>query len=190
MFPIESFRNTLTKLVGILRQHDVPFHLTGGVTSITYGEPRMTQDIDLVVDNAATAMKISELLDAFAYSGFLLDETAVRTGVRDCRLFQLLDTSESLKLDIYPRELIAGELSRSESREVFAGLFLPVASLPDAAVSKLIWVSKGSHKNRRDIRQIVSRATAAQLQLINSLASDLGLTALLGEILAESNEIE
>lgn len=190
MFPIESFRNTLTKAIRILRQYEVPFHLTGGVTSITYGEPRMTQDIDIVVDNAATALKVSELVEAFANSGFLLDEKAVRMSVRDRRLFQLLDTTESLKLDIYPRELIAGELTRSESREIFDGFFLPVASLPDAAVSKLIWVSKGSHKNRRDIRQIVSRATAAQLQLIHSLASELGLTELLAEILAESDEIE
>lgn len=190
MFPLESFRSTLAKFVAILRQHDIAFHLTGGVTSISYGEPRMTQDVDLVIDNEAARGKLSELLASFENSDFLFDESAVRNGVHNHRMFQLLDTQESLKLDVYPRELIPGELNRSESREVFEGLHLPVASLPDAAVSKLIWVSKGSHKNRRDIRKIAGRATASQIQVINSLADGLGLTELLAEILAESDEIE
>lgn len=150
----------------------------------------MTQDVDLVIDNEAARGKLSELLASFEDSDFLFDESAVRNGVHDHRMFQLLDTQESLKLDVYPRELIPGELSRSESREVFEGLHLPVASLPDAAVSKLIWVSKGSHKNRRDIRKIAGRATAPQVQMIDLLADGLGLTELLAEILAESDEIE
>ena len=68
-------------------------------------------------------------------------------------MFQLLDNVEALKLDIYPRELIAGELDRSCLVEVFAGVEFPVASRADVA-SKLVWISKGSHKSRRDLRQI------------------------------------
>jgi hypothetical protein len=37
------------------------------------------------------------------------------------------------------------------------GLTLPVASRPDLVLSKLIWISKGSHKSRRDLRQIMLR---------------------------------
>ena len=91
---------------------------------------------------------------------------------------------------IYPKELIEGELTRSEVREVFPGLHLPVASLADAAVSKLIWVSKGSHKNRRDVRRIVSRATVTQQTRITDLASLVGLSQLLDEVLNEPDEIE
>jgi hypothetical protein len=69
-------------------------------------------------------------------------------------MFQLLDDVESLKLDIYPRELIEGELQRSVQLEVFEDLILPVVSRADAAESKLIWISKGSHKSRRDLRRI------------------------------------
>ncbi len=41
MFPIESFRKTLLKVVEILQPLQIPFHLTGGVTSVAYGEPRL-----------------------------------------------------------------------------------------------------------------------------------------------------
>ena len=51
MFPTSAFRETLGKAVRIFRQHDIRFHLTGGVASVFYGEPRLTQDIDIVIDN-------------------------------------------------------------------------------------------------------------------------------------------
>lgn len=51
MFPVEAFRNTLVKAVAILERYSIRFHLTGGITSVLYGEPRMTQDIDIVIDN-------------------------------------------------------------------------------------------------------------------------------------------
>jgi len=61
MYPAEIFRDTLSRLLAVLTRHAVRFHLTGGITSVAYGEPRMTQDIDLVVDNPALA----RCLDAF-----------------------------------------------------------------------------------------------------------------------------
>jgi len=190
VFPLESFRDSIAKIAEVLQRHDIAFHLTGGVTSIAYGEPRMTQDIDLVIDNTAAAYNIDKVIASLLEFEFLFDEEAVRKAVRDKRMFQLLDTHESLKLDIYPRELIAGELSRSEMHEVFAGVELPVASLPDAALSKLIWISKGSHKNRRDVRRIVSRATSVQRTTIDKLVVEHQLKDLLSEVLAEPDEIE
>ncbi len=46
-------------------------------------------------------------------SDFLFGEETVRQAVAPGELFHLLDKTESLKLDIYPRELIPGELQRS-----------------------------------------------------------------------------
>ena len=65
-----------------------------------------------------------------------------------------LDRVESLKMDIYPRELVPGELDRSVLESVFDGEELPIASRTDVAISKLIWSSKGSPKSRRDFRKI------------------------------------
>jgi len=66
------------------------------------------------------------------------------------QLISLVDfMDEALKLDIYPRELIAGELSRSCLVEIFAGRRLPVVSRSDAAGAKFVWISKGSFKSRR-----------------------------------------
>ena len=61
MHQVEIFRPTLTRLVGVLNRVGVRFHLTGGVTAVAYGEPRMTQDLDLVIDSEAAKKGIPVL---------------------------------------------------------------------------------------------------------------------------------
>jgi hypothetical protein len=113
MFPVDAFRLTLGKAIAIFERHSIRFHLTGGITSVVYGEPRMTQDIDIVIDNRAIANELESFLASLKASDFMHDADEVRRAVANQAMFQLLDLEESLKLDIYPRELIPGELERS-----------------------------------------------------------------------------
>lgn len=189
MYPTELFRATLSRLLAILNHHHVRFHLTGGITSVAYGEPRMTQDIDIVVDNAPLAQSLPSFTAAVSQAGFVFDVAAVRRAVADRSMFQLFDMDEALKIDIYPREMIPGELSRSVLLEVFEGMPIPVVSRPDAAASKLAWSAKGSQKSRRDLRQLVRRMPAAERAELEKLSDVLRLRTLLGEILAEADEI-
>lgn len=189
MYPTEIFRDTLSRLLAILIGYGVRFHLTGGITSVAYGEPRMTQDIDIVVDNPALARCLDRFTAAATQAGFLLDADAIRQAVVERSMFQLFDIAEALKIDVYPREMIPGELSRSTQLEVFEGVMIPVVSRPDAAASKLVWASKGSHKSRRDLRQIVRLMPSAERPELDRLAELLGLEALLSTILLEVDEI-
>lgn len=189
MFPVEAFQSTLGKAVAIFSQLGIRFHLTGGVTSVLYGEPRMTQDIDIVVENDALANHLESFLILLKESDFLFDTASLRAAVDQLDMFQLFDDVEALKLDIYPRELIAGELDRSCMVEVFSGVQLPVVSRADAAAAKLIWISKGSHKSRRDLRQIYRTSADVDRQRIQELAKGLSLDSLLREVLNEPDEI-
>ena len=189
MFPVEAFQATLGKATEIFQRLGVRFHLTGGGTSVLYGEPRMTQDIDIVVDNQVLAEQLESFFRLLDTDDFLFDPPSVRRAVERREMFQLLDKVEALKLDIYPRELIAGELDRSCLIEVFAGVQLPVVSRVDAAAAKLVWISKGSHKSRRDLRQIYRTSSEADRQRIQGLAHQLVLKPLLDEVLGEPEEL-
>ncbi len=189
MFPIDAFRATLGKAVAIFERHAIRFHLTGGITTVVYGEPRMTQDIDIVIDNQAVARGLDVFIASLDESDFMYDAASVRRAVEQKGMFQLFDTTEALKLDVYPRELISGELDRSELVEVFDGMELPIASRADAAASKLIWIHKGSHKSRRDLRQMYRTGRDSDRASIRDLARQLGLESLLEEVLGESDEI-
>ena len=102
----------------------------------------------------------------------------------------MLDKKESLKLDVYVREMISGELDRSELQEVFDGVFFPVACHVDTAIAKLIWISKGSHKSRSDLRAMFRKASYQQRQAIRASAAERKLDSLLDEVLSESDHIE
>ncbi len=190
MFPIETFQSTLKKLADILNQQEIPFHLTGGVTSVAYSEPRMTQDIDIVVSNEKLSNNLEQVLTAFKASDFIFDERSIQIAVERRKMFQLLDGIESLKLDVYPRELIAGELDRSQEIELFEGVFYPIASRTDTAIAKLLWVDQGSHKSRRDLRHLFQNATEIEQEEIKQLSLEYEKLNLLNEVLAEQDEID
>ena len=106
---------------------------TRTLTGTAYGEPRMTQDIDVVIDPKTAKARVEQLLDSLAGSDFLFDAKDVRRAVATEDLFQLLDQAECLKLDIYPRKMIPGELDRGESLELSRGSLFrsyPASTLP------------------------------------------------------------
>lgn len=185
MFPVDAFQKTLEKFTAIAELCQLRFHLTGGVTSVTWGEPRMTQDIDIVVDPERLTAVLSEFLEELRQSDFLHNPDAVNRAVRDGQQFQLLDEQELLKLDVYPRELIPGELTRSQNVEIFDNCRMPLVSLVDAAVSKLFWIDAGSHKSRQDVQAILRIADEAQRLEIHRLARELNLSHVLSSVTTE-----
>jgi hypothetical protein len=190
VFNLVEFRDCLERAVSLLRTCEIRFLITGGAAAIAYGDPRTTQDIDLVIEGIAIQERLELFLAQLRQEKFLYNEQTVRTAVASRRQFQLLDTGSSLKLDLYPRELVPGALDRAVQVEIMPGLTLPVASRPDLVLSKLIWISKGSHKSRRDLRQIMLRVNTAETATIHSLAEQVGLRVLLDETLSEIDEVE
>jgi hypothetical protein len=73
--------------------------------------------------------------------------------------------------------------------ELFEGVFLPVVSRTDAAMSKLIWIGKGSQRSRRDFRSIFNSSDKKQQTEIRDQASGLQMSELLEQVLSEPDEI-
>lgn len=188
MYPIEIFQPTLTKLVELLNRFSIRFHLTGGITAVAYGEPRMTQDLDLVIDYDAARHNREPFLSALTQAGFHLELATARKALDGKVMFQVLDIEQALKLDLYPELSIPGELDRSVMAEVLPGVTLPIAARSDAALSKLICAVKGSHKSRRDLRQILRNANPEESAIVRRKATGMGLAEQLDRVLSEPEE--
>ena len=189
MFPTEGFQPTLAKVTAVLDHLRIRYHLTGGIASVAYGEPRMTQGVDLVLDSDRVLAVEAEFLGALARAGFHFSEPTARQAIASRHMFQLLDVDQVIKLDLYVRCLIPGELDRSVRTEVFPGVELPIASRADAALSKLIWIRHGSHRSRRDLRGLLAGATRDERGAVERAAGEMGLADLLAEVLDEPDEI-
>jgi Nucleotidyl transferase AbiEii toxin, Type IV TA system len=189
MFPTEGFQPTLSKLTPVLDRLRIRYHLTGGIAAVAYGEPRMTQDVDLVLDRDRVIEVEDEFLGALHRAGFHFGEQAARQAIASRQMFQLLDVDQVIKLDLYVRCLIPGELDRSVRTEIFPGVELPVACRADAALSKLVWIRHGSHRSRRDLRRILAGASRDELRTVEQTAGEMVLADLLAEVLNEQDEI-
>lgn len=190
MFPPEAFRPLLLQISELLRKRNIRFALTGGLVSAFFREPRYTQDADLVVSPDDLRAELPELLADLRQANYLFREEVVRDALKRGRSFQVIQLDEMLKLDFYPYELIPGELSRAQPDELFPGVVLPILSPPDVVASKIVWISKGSHKSRSDVRQMMRRMSPEQHADVRSYLLEFGLVDLLDEVLAEPDEID
>lgn len=190
MFSPDAFFPVLRRVADLLDQHRIRYQLTGGLVSVFYAEPRLTQDADLVVDPVRLRERLEPFIDDVLRLGYVANAATIRDAVNRGRQFQVIDSLECLKVALYPRELVEGALDRSIWVELAQGLVFPIASRPDVIASKLFWISKGSHKSRRDVRQLMLDITAEETAQAREFAESLKLTELLDEVLAEPDEID
>ena len=61
-------RNLFQIFISRLEKFQIPYFVTGAVASIIYGEPRLTHDIDLVVE--LDDEKVGDIIDAFPTDEF------------------------------------------------------------------------------------------------------------------------
>jgi hypothetical protein len=177
----EGLPETIDRITRILGSLGLRFHFTGGVAASYYGEPRLTQDLDLVIQLVADQPEVRALLDGLS-SGYLINDAAAREAIRTRRLFQAIDEESLIKIDFHVGEKIPGELERSRPRELFPGLVAPLVSQEDAILSKLIWLRDGSHKAEHDARMMLKRDDELDGAALEERAAALGLDGLLADL--------
>ena len=70
-------RELLIYSVGVLERIGIPYMIVGSIASAAYGEPRLTQDIDIVM--VASLDQVRELCAAFPNDNFYVSvEAALR----------------------------------------------------------------------------------------------------------------
>lgn len=176
----DELTQVLRDLVARLRAAGIRFYLTGGLVSAFYGEPRFTQDIDLVL-----LLPDASDLEAFAESvapDYLLDRELLADAVREQGMAQLLHETTMIRVDLHIGEMVPGMFLRVRDVELFPGVVVPVLSKEDAILTKLRWIQLGSHKSRRDALMMLRRDTPTDREYLETQAAALGVQALLEEL--------
>lgn len=88
----------LRRVVGNLEALGIRYLVTGSMATILYGEPRFTNDIDIVVE--LPRERIGELLRQFPEDEFYVSEEAVRRAVGRWSQFNVTHPRSGLKVDL------------------------------------------------------------------------------------------
>jgi len=139
------------KLHPIFAELGVPYYITGGVAAISYGEPRTTQDLDLVI--AISPTDIHRLTDVLSECGFYVP------GIDDVALgrmktLQITDIESISRADLIVAGTDEFEQLKFERRRVieFESTMLYFASPEDVILNKLQWRQRSSsEKQWRDV---------------------------------------
>ena len=181
-----DYQETMKRIMAILGELGLRYHFTGGIAASYYGDPRFTQDLDLVIQLSADRPETKALLNRLS-SGYLIHEQAAMEAIQSNGLFQAIDEASFLKIDFHVGEKIPGELARSRRREVVPGVTAPLVSKEDAILSKLLWIQLGSgHKSRHDVKVMLKRPEELDRAVLEERAATLGLGDLLAEIEGDS----
>lgn len=172
---IEPF---LGHLAHALEAAGVEYAVVGSVASSFHGEPRGTQDIDIVA--RILLCDVANLARQFPEEDFYFDRDMVLDSIRSRQPFNIIDLRTMWKADIIlPSEPYASEQLARRQRVQLAGVTVYVATAEDTVISKMRW-SKLAESDRQlsDVAGILRvRGTALDRALISALVTRFDLEA-------------
>ncbi len=155
----------------ILSDLGIRFFVSGSIASSLYGEPRSTNDIDIVAD---------------------LDEEDVRRAIERSSSFNIVHNETVQKVDIF----VAGrdphtirELGRTHLMTLQDGSSIPLASREDLIFQKLVRYEKGDRVSDRQWRDVLGllKGSEPDVHYLKDWAEQLGVADLLSEAFVESD---
>ncbi len=160
----------------------IPYMVTGSLALVMYARPRMTRDIDLVIEcRTADAETIVALFAPDCY----VDEQSVRAAIAERTMFNIIHNQWIIKADFIVRKDDAyrrEEFARRRRLEV-DGVPVWVTAPEDLVLSKLHWSrDSGSSLQREDARAIVHSVADLDWAYLEKWAADLGIQDLLAEV--------
>ena len=148
--------DVLRDVSGRLQGAGIPYMLTGSLAMSYYAEPRMTRDIDLVVELGRR--DVERVVSLFAPDYYLSAE-AVSEAIRNASMFNLVHVESVVKVDVVIRKDSAyrkHEFTRRREIEV-DGFKTWVASREDLILSKLHWAKDSrSEMQLQDVRNLLA----------------------------------
>lgn len=166
-------------VLAALERSRIPYMVAGSVAAMLYGEPRMTNDMDVVVElepgQVDTLLSQFDGGDYYAPSGDF-----VRSVMASGGSFNIIHVPSASKVDLIvrrPTDFAASEFSRRRRLPFTEQLDASVATPEDVIISKLLFYAQGrSDKHLADIAGVL-RVSAGRLdeQYIEAWVARLGL---------------
>jgi hypothetical protein len=147
----------LQKVVTVFERFGIPYLVTGSVAAMAFGEPRLTNDIDIVA--GIEEKHVQDFLEAFPSGEFYISEEMVREAIRRREQFNIIHPRSGIKVDIIIKQDTPfdnsrfGRIHRIYPAESYQANF---AAPEDVIIKKMEYYrAGGSEKHLRDIAGIL-----------------------------------
>jgi hypothetical protein len=173
-----TLEDLAARLIAELKAADIPMMLTGSVASSYHGRPRMTRDLDIVID--ADAAHLDTLLPRLAALHFYVDADAAREALASRSQFNVIDPESGWKADLIIRKdrpFSREEFARREEADLPFGS-VAVARPEDLILAKLEWALAGQSERQLDDVEGIVAVSGDRLDLayLDRWATELGVS--------------
>ena len=146
------------EVLAALETCEIPYMIAGSVGAMAYGEPRLTNDIDIVVDLRENG--VERLLTLFAGDAYYVPSMEfVQAVIRRRGMFNIIHVTTGSKADIIivkDDDFARSEFARRRHIPFLAGTATYAATPEDVIIAKLRYYHEGrSAKHPRDIAGIL-----------------------------------
>ncbi|MGH7256051.1 MAG: nucleotidyl transferase AbiEii/AbiGii toxin family protein [Nitrospirales bacterium] len=174
----------LKTVTGRLDAAGIPYMVTGSIAVSFYAVPRMTRDIDIVVE---LSERDADQLVSLFQDEFYLDDEMVRRAIAGRDMFNLIHTRFVIKVDLVVRkdtEYRRTEFARRRAVAVEGHPFWIVAP-EDLILSKLVWAKDSrSEVQLSDVRNILASVETMAREYLAQWAERLSVGSLYREVTA------
>jgi predicted nucleotidyltransferase len=172
---LEEFK-ILTLVCQKLDQTNIPYMLTGSLAANFYAAPRMTRDIDIVLEILED--DISSFYSLFPADDFYIDRGAIEEAIKYQTMFNIIHKPSVFKIDFVVRKnssYRSTEFQRKQQID-FEGTPIWIVSLEDLIISKLLWAKETqSDYQIRDVKNLLTSGTNLDMEYLNDWVQSLGL---------------
>lgn len=169
--------DSLRTIATLLESLAIPYMVVGSFASAIHGEPRSTQDLDIVID--PTHDQLEDLLAALDPDRFYVDHDVARDALRRRSMFNVIDMQTAWKIDLVLRRARPFSIEELGRRHAVAidEVNAYVATAEDTIVAKLEWAQAGgSDRQLRDVAGILRlRGDSLDRAYIERWIRELGL---------------
>jgi len=167
-----------------LNRCDITYMITGSVAGIIYGEPRLTHDVDLVLE--LSAKQIKSMLEEFTGKDFYVppvEVIRVEIARRTRGHFNIIHHMSGFKADVY----LASDALHTWAMGARQHIQLDDSSIwlapPEYVIIRKLqyYLEGGSAKHTSDIRAILAN-TNVDLALVGKKAKEIGVAEVWDEI--------
>lgn len=149
----------LNRIIDSLESKKIPYMLSGSLALLAYTIPRMTLDIDIVIE--LKEENLDDFLNIFQ-DGFYINESTVKTEIKRKGMFNVIDHKTGFKVDFIIKketEYRRHEFSRRKIK-IVDYLEVYMVSPEDLVISKIEWIQQyQSEKQIGDIQNLMSMPT-------------------------------
>ncbi|MBI3018115.1 MAG: nucleotidyltransferase [Deltaproteobacteria bacterium] len=171
--------NTELKVLEIVTQKlekaGMGYMITGSIAMNYYATPRMTRDLDLVIE--LNKSDIPKLLSLFQKE-FYIDEQMILEALKHEGLFNIIHNDWVIKVDFIIRKTTPyRKLEFSRRKKVkLEGFSFWIVSPEDLIISKLSWAKESmSDFQLRDVQNLLEGVENLDLKYIEKWVKDLAL---------------